>query len=32
MRDVIRELARQGVNQVVVVDGHYENQWFLTGH
>jgi len=30
MRDVIRELARQGVNQVVVVDGHYENQWFLT--
>lgn len=30
MRDVIRELARQGVNQVVVLDGHYENQWFLT--
>ncbi|HEY9625113.1 MAG TPA: creatininase [Crinalium sp.] len=30
LRDVIRELARQGVKNVVVVDGHYENQWFLT--
>lgn len=30
MRDVIRELARQGATNVVVVDGHYENQWFLT--
>lgn len=29
MRDVIRELARQGVTNMVVVDGHYENQWFL---
>lgn len=29
MRDVIRELARQGVTNIVVVDGHYENQWFL---
>jgi creatinine amidohydrolase len=30
LRDVIRELARQGANQLVVVNGHYENQWFLT--
>lgn len=30
IRDVIRELARQGVNHLVVLDGHYENQWFLT--
>ncbi|MBI4783434.1 MAG: creatininase [Oscillatoriophycideae cyanobacterium NC_groundwater_1537_Pr4_S-0.65um_50_18] len=30
MRDVVRELARQGATQIVVVDGHYENQWFLT--
>ncbi len=29
-RDVIREFARQGVRNLVVVDGHYENQWFLT--
>lgn len=29
-RDVIREFARQGVNNIVVFDGHYENQWFLT--
>jgi creatinine amidohydrolase len=29
-RDIIRELARQGVKHLVVVDGHYENQWFLT--
>jgi creatinine amidohydrolase len=29
-RDVVRELARQGVTQIVVVNGHYENQWFLT--
>lgn len=29
-RDIIRELARQGVRKVVVVNGHYENQWFLT--
>lgn len=29
-RDVIRELARHGVRNLVVVDGHYENQWFLT--
>jgi len=30
LRDVVRELARQGANKIVVVDGHYENQWFLT--
>lgn len=29
-RDVIREFARHGVKHLVVVDGHYENQWFLT--
>lgn len=30
LRDVVRELARHGATRVVVVDGHYENQWFLT--
>ncbi|MBD3886676.1 creatininase [Phormidium tenue FACHB-886] len=30
MRDVVRELARQGADQIVVMNGHYENQWFLT--
>jgi creatinine amidohydrolase len=30
LRDLIREFARQGVRHLVVVDGHYENQWFLT--
>ncbi|MCU0570557.1 MAG: creatininase [Oculatellaceae cyanobacterium Prado106] len=30
VRDIIRELARQGANQLVVLNGHYENQWFLT--
>jgi creatinine amidohydrolase len=30
LRDVVRELARQGAKQIVVVNGHYENQWFLT--
>jgi len=30
LRDVVRELARQGATKIVVVDGHYENQWFLT--
>lgn len=29
-RDVIKEFARHGVQNVVLVDGHYENQWFLT--
>lgn len=30
IRDLIREFARQGVRNLVVFDGHYENQWFLT--
>jgi len=30
IRDVVRELSRQGANQIVIVNGHYENQWFLT--
>lgn len=30
IRDVVRELARHGVRRLVVIDGHYENQWFLT--
>lgn len=30
VRDVVRELARQGASQIAVVNGHYENQWFLT--
>ncbi|MBW4473046.1 MAG: creatininase [Stenomitos rutilans HA7619-LM2] len=29
-RDVVREFARHGIKNLVVVDGHYENQWFLT--
>lgn len=29
-RDIVREFARQDVKHLVVVDGHYENQWFLT--
>lgn len=29
-RDLVREFARQGVKNLVIVDGHYENQWFLT--
>ncbi|MHB1691055.1 MAG: creatininase [Thiomonas sp.] len=29
-RDVIREFARHGVRKLVVVVGHYENQWFVT--
>jgi creatinine amidohydrolase len=28
--DVLRELGRHGVTRLVVLDGHYENQWFLT--
>ncbi len=30
IRDVVRELARQGATRIVLVNGHYENQWFLT--
>lgn len=29
-QDIIRELARHGVARLVVIDGHFENQWFLT--
>ncbi len=28
-RDVVCEFARHGVKKLVIVDGHYENQWFL---
>jgi creatinine amidohydrolase len=30
VQDILRELGRHGVQRVVIVDGHYENQWFLT--
>ncbi len=30
IRDVVREFARHGIKNLVIVDGHYENQWFLT--
>jgi len=26
----VREFARHGVTRLVLVDGHYENQWFVT--
>jgi creatinine amidohydrolase len=29
VRDAIREFVRHGVEALVIVDGHYENQWFL---
>jgi len=29
VRDTIREFARHGVERLVVVNGHYENQWFI---
>lgn len=29
VRDVVREFARHGVKKLVLVNGHYENQWFL---
>jgi len=29
VRDTVREFARHGVKKLVVVNGHYENQWFL---
>jgi creatinine amidohydrolase len=28
-RDTVREFVRHGVQQLVIVNGHYENQWFL---
>jgi creatinine amidohydrolase len=29
LRNIINELARHGVDKVVVFDGHMENQWFI---
>jgi creatinine amidohydrolase len=29
VRDTIREFARHGVERLVIVNGHYENQWFI---
>lgn len=29
VRDTVREFVRHGVQSLVIVDGHYENQWFL---
>ncbi|MGH7264142.1 MAG: creatininase [Candidatus Rokuibacteriota bacterium] len=30
VRDVLKELARHGARKLAVIDGHYENQMFLT--
>jgi creatinine amidohydrolase len=30
VQDILRELSRHGVQQCVIVNGHFENQWFLT--
>lgn len=30
VRDILREVARHGARRVVIVNGHVENQWFLT--
>lgn len=30
VRDAVREFARHGVKKLVIVNGHYENQWFIT--
>ena len=30
VRDILRELHRHGVSRVLVLNGHVENQWFLT--
>lgn len=30
VRDTLREFARHGARHVVLCNGHYENQWFLT--
>jgi len=30
LRNVVNELARHGVRKVVLMDGHMENQWFIT--
>src|SRR3984957_9109079 len=29
IRDAIREFVRHGVERLVLVNGHYENQWFI---
>ncbi len=29
VRDAVREFARHGVERLVLVNGHYENQWFM---
>src|ERR1700728_3117282 len=29
VRDTVREFVRHGVERLVLVNGHYENQWFL---
>ncbi|MGC1458418.1 MAG: creatininase [Steroidobacteraceae bacterium] len=29
IRDTVREFIRHGVRQLVIVNGHYENQWFV---
>lgn len=29
VRDTIREFVRHGVERLVLVNGHYENQWFM---
>jgi creatinine amidohydrolase len=29
VRDTVRELVRHGAKKLVVVNGHYENQWFI---
>lgn len=29
IRDILREFARHGIRRVVVLDGHFENRWFL---
>lgn len=29
VRDVLRELARHGVRKIMVLDSHFENEWFV---
>ena len=30
LRDVLREIAKGGARKIAVIDGHFENAWFLT--
>ena len=30
VRDIIREWVRHGVKRLCFLDGHFENQWFIT--